>query len=126
MNKLSLAFFTTAALCVLGGMTWGVVMAASQDHSMMPAHAHLNLMGWASLAIMGTFYALTGRQDRLGWANFWISSVAVAITIPSLAFTLAGNPEAEKGAIVGSLLAILGGLVFMASVISQWRAPKAA
>ena len=82
MNRLALAFFSTGALCVLGGMIWGVIMASSNDHSMMPAHAHLNLMGWATLALMGTFYALSGRQDRLGWANYWTSTLPVVVSIP--------------------------------------------
>ena len=126
MSRLALAFFTTGALCVLGGMVWGVVMAASNDHTMMPAHAHLNLLGWATLALMGTFYQLSGRNDRLGWANYWISTASVVLTIPALALLLGGNAAAEKFTIAGSLLAILGMLTFLASVASTWRAPKAA
>jgi hypothetical protein len=126
MNRLSLAFFTTGALCVLGGMFWGVAMASSNDHTMMPAHAHLNLMGWATLALMGTFYALSGRNDRLGWANYWLSTLSVVVSIPALAMLLGGNAAAEKFAIGGSLLAILGMLTFIASVLATWRAPKAA
>jgi hypothetical protein len=126
MNRLALAFFTTGALCVLGGMIWGVVMASSNDHGMMPAHAHLNLMGWATLALMGTFYALSGRQDRLGWANYWFSTLSVVVSIPSLAMVLGGNAAAEKGAIAGSVLAILGVLTFLASITAQWRAAEAA
>ena len=126
MSRLSLAFFTTGALCVLGGMVWGVLMAASNDHGMMPAHAHLNLMGWATLALMGTFYGLSGRSDRLGWANYWLSTLAVVISIPALAMLLGGNAAAEKFTIIGSVLAILGMLTFLASVAAHWRQLKAA
>jgi hypothetical protein len=126
MSRLSLAFFTTGGLCVLGGMVWGVLMAASNDHSMMPAHAHLNLMGWATLALMGTFYALSGRSDRLGWSNYWISTLSVVVSIPALAMLLGGNAAAEKFTIAGSLLAILGMLTFLASVAAHWRQAKAA
>lgn len=126
MSRLSLAFFTTGALCVLGGMVWGVLMAASNDHAMMPAHAHLNLMGWATLALMGTFYALSGRSDRLGWANYWISTASVAVSIPALAMVLGGNAAADKFATLGAVLAILGILTFLASVAAHWREAKAA
>ena len=124
MAKLPLAFFTTAALCALGGMVWGIVMAASGDHGMMPAHAHLNLMGWATLSLMGTFYALTGKSDRLGWANYGLSTLGVVIAIPSLAMLLAGNQAAEKGATVGAILALLGMLIFLFEVLTTWRAAK--
>jgi hypothetical protein len=126
MSRLALAFFTTGALCVLGGMVWGMAMAASNDHTMMPAHAHLNLMGWATLALMGTFYQLSGRNDRLGWANYWISTAAVVIAIPSLAMLLGGNAAAEKFTIAGSVLATLGMVTFIASIVSVWRTPKTA
>jgi hypothetical protein len=125
MSKLSLAFFATAALCAVGGMIWGIVMAASGDHGMMPAHAHLNLMGWATLALMGTYYALSGKGGRLGWINYTLSTLGVVISIPSLALLLAGNQAAEKGATAGAILALLGMLIFAFGVVNDWRAAKA-
>ena len=124
MSKLSLAFFSTGALCVVGGMIWGIVMAASGDHAMMPAHAHLNLMGWATLSLMGIFYALSGKNDRLGWINYVLSTLGVVISIPSLAMLLAGNQAMEKGATVGAILALLGMLVFTYEVLTTWRTAK--
>lgn len=124
MTKLSLAFFSAAVLCVLCGMSWGIVMAASHNYTMMPAHAHLNLVGWASLALMGTFYQLSGKAGRLGWTNFILSFGAVIVLIPTLALYLAGNAAAEKGTAVGSVLALLGMLTFAASVFSTWKTVK--
>jgi len=49
-------FFTTAALCVLIGMAWGIQMAATGDHSLSPAHAHLNLVGWVTMGLFGLYY----------------------------------------------------------------------
>ena len=45
-----------AVLYGLGGMVMGEIMAASGDHSQMPVHAHINVLGWVSLAIFGFFY----------------------------------------------------------------------
>jgi len=126
MPRLPLAFFSAAALCALGGMVWGVMMASSNDHGMMPAHAHLNLMGWTTLALMGGFYALTGKGGRLGWTNFVLSAGGVVVAIPSLALLLAGNKAAEGGAVAGSVLALLGMLTFVVVVFSGWRDAKTA
>ena len=126
MAKLPLAFFTAAALCALAGMVWGVMMAASGDHGMMPAHAHLNLLGWATLALMGGFYALSGANGRLGWINFWFSTLGVVIAVPGIAVLLAGNPKGEIAATIGSVLAIIGMLTFFAVILGRWRAPKPA
>ena len=125
MSKLALSFFSAAALCIIGGMIWGILMAQSNDHTMMPAHAHLNLMGWATLALMGTFYALTGYAGRLGWVNFFLSVAAVVVSIPALAMVLGGNQAMTPAAIAGAVLALLGALTFAFVVLSHWRAAKA-
>jgi hypothetical protein len=126
MKRLPLAFFSAAALCVTMGMIWGAYMGSKQDFTMAPAHAHLNLVGWASLAIMGTFYALTGKGGRLGWLNFVLSTAAVVVMVPFLAVMLGGKPAAESGVIAGSVLAILGMLTFLFVVLTTWREAKTA
>lgn len=122
MPRVSLAFFTTAALCGLIGMGWGSYMGASHDHSLFPAHAHLNLLGWVSLSIMGTFYALTGGGGRLAWANWLFSSLGVVLMTPMLAYLLSGH-ERQMGPLmpIPEMTVILGMLLFLASVLSQWR-----
>ena len=126
MRKLPLAFFTAATVCVTVGMVWGAIMGSREDFALAPAHAHLNLVGWASLALMGTFYQLSGRNDRLGWANYAISTLAVVISIPALAMLLGGNAAAEKFAILGSVLAIVGVLTFLGSIAAHWRQARTA
>ena len=125
MQKLPLAFFSAAAICALGGMILGIRMGSTEDFTLMPVHAHLNLVGWASLAIMGTFYALTGKAGRLGWINFFLSAAAVVVMIPSLAMLLGGNKAAEPAVIGGSVLAVLGMATFAIVVLSGWRSAKA-
>src|SRR5215831_3169922 len=97
MAKLPLAFFSVATLCVMAGMVWGSIMGSKEDFSLAPAHAHLNLVGWASLGLMGTFYALSGRGGRLGWANFAFSTAGVVVMIPSLAMYLSGKSAFQPG-----------------------------
>jgi hypothetical protein len=121
-----LAFFSVGALCVMGGMIWGSVMGSSQDFTMAPAHAHLNLLGWASLALMGTFYALSGRGGRLGWINFGLSTAGLAVMVPFLVMVLNGKKGAEGGIIAGSVLAMAGMAVFLYVVLSSWRDAKSA
>lgn len=62
--------FRAAVIFLIGGIAWGLTMGISQDHSTMPAHAHLNLLGWVSLFLMGAYYRLHPKSD--------VSKVALA------------------------------------------------
>jgi hypothetical protein len=104
MPTVSKAFFVTGALCGLAGMVWGSWMGASQDHSLFPAHAHLNLLGWVTLAIMGGFYALRGSGGRIAWVNYGLSTAGVVIMTPMLAYLL--GDEAHRGPTIGPLMMI--------------------
>lgn len=124
MPKVSLAFFTAAVLCLLGGMVWGVIMGMTQNFILSPAHAHLNLVGWATLGLMGTFYALRGSGGRLAWINFALSTLGVAVMVPALAIYLNGNKAADPALIAGSLIVVLGMLTFLGSVLGSWGRPR--
>ena len=124
MRKLPLAFFSAAALFVMGGMIWGAIMGASENFALAPAHAHLNLVGWATMALMGTFYALSGKGGRLGWINFGLSTAGVVVMIPSLALYLGGDKPAHNGVAFGSVLVILGMATFMFNVLTTWSAAQ--
>ncbi len=123
MPRVSLAFFTIAAFCGLLGMLWGSHMGMSQDHTMAPAHAHLNLLGWVTLAIMGTFYVLAGDRapTRLAWINFVLSSTGVVVMVPLLAQLLAGNTALGPLMAIPEILIVTGMLTFIASIVSVWR-----
>ena len=128
MPRLSLAFFTAAVVYGLAGMVWGAQMASTENFALAPVHAHLNLLGWVTLSLMGGFYALAGPRApiRLGWANFAISNVGVVILILSLPKLLMGDKAITPVVITGTMITILGMLTFAAAVVSLWAKPKAA
>jgi hypothetical protein len=123
MPRVSAAFFAIGVVYVLIGMLWGMQMGASEDLAMAPAHAHLNLLGWVTMALYGTFYTLTRAtmSARLAWANFIASGLGVLILIPALALFLShGNdPKYIPFLIVGEVLTVLGMLIFGTSVARE-------
>lgn len=107
--------FVAAVLMVLAGMGWGIHMAASQNHAMMPAHAHLNLLGWVSLFLFGLFYHLHPALDRsrlaLVQVGLWI--VGTLVMVVGVALIHAGNVAGgEPFASIGSLISVAGMLLF--------------
>ena len=128
MPRVSAAFFMTGALFLLIGMCWGMAMAMTENFTLAPAHAHLNLLGWVTMALYGTFYALTRQtmSPRLAWANFIVSGLGVLVLIPSLTLFLGhGNePKYIPVMVVGEVLTVLGMLIFGASVGRELLRPR--
>src|SRR4029079_6410582 len=112
------------ALCGLIGTVWGESMGRTNDPSTFIAHAHLNLVGWVSMAVMGGFYALAaGRYPRwLAWTNFALQAVgAGCLTIGMLFIMGFGDRDYIPAAMVGSAGAVLGMAAFLAAVLVSWR-----
>ncbi len=127
MPRVSAAFFCAGALCLAIGMIGGLIMGANESFALAPAHAHLNLLGWVTMAIYGTFYALTKDtySPRLAWINFALSVIGVAIMIPALAMLLAtGNAALGAGVGIGGLVSLLGLLTFAVSAVKELRRPR--
>ena len=106
--------FQAAVLLVLAGMIWGIIMAISQDHSAMPAHAHLNLLGWVSLFLFGIFYHLHPTIDRSRTAMVQVLVWIVATVILSVGVALAhtGHEIGDPIAAVSSLFVVADMLLF--------------
>lgn len=124
MPRVSSAFFLVAALCGLAGMAWGTHMGMSGDHSLSPAHAHLNLLGWVTLSIMGGFYALSPRSGWLPWANLVLSATGAILMGVLLPQVLTGKMSG-KVMMAAEAPASLGMLLFITAVVTGLRRPSA-
>lgn len=105
-------FFVMAATFALCGMVWGIQMSASHDHSLSPAHGHLNLIGFVAMSVFGTFYALTPRaaESRLAVVHFVLTTATVIVLTPGI--VLAITQRGEMLAQIGSILAVLSMAIF--------------
>ena len=121
-------FLLVAVLAALCGMGAGIAMAMTQNFTLAPAHAHLNLLGWVSMALYGLFYKCV-PEVAAGWLprmHFWLASSGLAIMVPALAFVLLGNPEAEPVVGVGAVLTLSAMLAFACIVLKSrgvWARP---
>lgn len=101
-------------LILIGGMSFGIYMAASTDHTAASAHAHLNLLGFAVSMIMGLVYRLNAAIDasRLAVLQIVLWLASVLVMFPSLVLLFYGNPQAEIGASISSLTALISMILF--------------
>ncbi len=118
MRGISFAFLICGTVAVLIGMAWGIQMAATGDHGLSPAHAHLNLLGWVSFAIYGFYYHLVpaAAASRLAWVHFGLALLGLVVIVPGIAMAVSG--AGETFAKVGSILTLLAALTFLAVL---WR-----
>lgn len=112
--KASSLSFRAAVVFVVAGMIWGIVMAISEDHSAMPAHAHLNLLGWVSLFLFGIYYrlhpSLEGANSALAQVWVWIIGTVILAIGVGLAHT--GHAIGDPIAAVGSVIVLVAMLLF--------------
>lgn len=120
MPRVSAAFFAMGLLCLFFGGAIGMHMASGGNAAYSGMHVHLNLVGWATMALCGTFYALTRRtlSPRLAWINFWVLTAGIVVFFPTYALFIAdGNdPRLMPIMTAGNGLTGLGMLIFAISV----------
>ncbi|HET8870922.1 MAG TPA: hypothetical protein VFM48_10770, partial [Aquabacterium sp.] len=73
-NARSRTWLRLAVLYFVSAVALGVVMGASGDHMMMPVHAHLNLLGWVSMALFGLIGLAYPQvhEGRVATVQFWL------------------------------------------------------
>ena len=117
MTKLPKWFFATAAVCALCGMVWGIQMSATHDHTLSPAHGHLNLIGFVSMSVFGAYYALTPKaaESRLAAVHFILTFLAIIVLTPGIAMAITDRGEALAQA--GSVLAVISMAIFVFAIL---------
>ena len=116
-------FLRLGVLSALLGMSLGVWMGANEDFVLRPVHAHINLLGFASMMLFGLFYRSFPAAGR-GWlpmAHFGLSVLGFLILMPSLTLLILQKPLfmpamiASEIMLVGSM-ALFVIIVFMATM----------
>jgi hypothetical protein len=110
-----------AGLAALGGMTLGIVMGLAQDFTLAPAHAHLNLLGWVTLALYGLYHRSSDRDGGwLGWAQVIAGVIGAYMMAGGLGLYLnSGDDRYFPLVVVGSLVTFLGMILFVALVLIE-------
>ena len=117
-------FLRLGALSALVGMSLGIWMGAKEDFVLRPVHAHINLLGFASMMLFGLFYRAFPAAGR-GWlplAHFVLSVVGFLILMPSLTLMLLGKPLFMPGMIASEIMLVVSMTLF---VIIVFRATMA-
>ena len=114
------------------GIVLGIVMGIRQDFVLMPAHAHLNLLGFVTMFLSALYYRVVPGAAASGLARYQaIVSVAGAVVFPiGIACVLVGGHDRFEPVVVAGALTVLLGMALFAVIVfrtcGQQRATPAA
>jgi len=117
MKRVDIYFLLLATVLLICGAVLGIVMGAREDFQLAPVHAHLNLAGWASLALFGLTYRTYPELAATKLARYhFIVSATASVMLP-IGIGLAVLRSQPTLAIFSSMLWLLGVLMFLAQLV---------
>ena len=123
MNERGLRFLQIAAVYLVVGALMGGFMGITQQFYLAPVHAHLLLLGWATLALIGLVYHHypDAGETRLARVHFRLHNLALPIFAVGLGLMLTGHGWAHyilgpsAGMLIGALTAFSANLLISAT-----------
>jgi len=117
MKRVDVYFLVLATILLICGAVLGIFMGMREDFQLTPVHAHLNLAGWASLALFGLTYRAWPElaATKLARYHFIVSGTASVLLPAGIGLAVL---RAQPGlAIFSSLLWLLGVLMFLTQLL---------
>jgi cbb3-type cytochrome oxidase subunit 1 len=126
MTGISLKFVILAALSLVIGVSLGIYMGIAHDFLLVPVHAHLNLVGWASLALFGIVYHLMPQmaERRIAKLHFLLAAPSAILLPAGIAMSVLGH--SPMLAIIASLVWFAGAILFLVQLLAILFAVPAA
>ncbi len=112
--------FRIATLYLLAGVVLGMFMAATHNHAETSLHAHMNLLGFMTLAIAGLWYRVQpdAAETWLAKAHFVLHNAGLPVMSVGLYFLLQGKAAAEPAVAAGASAVVVG---ILCLVLNAWR-----
>jgi hypothetical protein len=113
MKHIDTLYIVIGALYLVIGMLLGILIGGRHDMEFAPVHAHINLVGFSAHCVFGLVYKSWPKLKvgALAAVQFWLFVVGSPLFMVGIAITVRGGPPTLT--ILGSLLVILGALVFL-------------
>ena len=115
-----------AVVYLVIGMTLGIGMGMTHNFLFRSVHAHVNLLGWASLAIAAVVFHVFPEtaRTRLATVWFWLYNVSLPVGMAAIALVLSGHKWAEPALIASQIGIWVAGATFAINVFWALRTKK--
>ena len=116
---MGLHFLKIAVVYLFIGAMLGLAMGITQKFALVPVHAHLLLLGWASLALAGLVYHLypAAATTRLARIHFWLHNLGLPVFMVALGVMLTGTESAIPIVAASASVVLVGLALFATNVL---------
>jgi hypothetical protein len=103
---------------LLVGIVMGIAMGASQNFTLRPVHARVNLLGWTTMALAGLIYSVFPKAGAswLARVHFWMLNLSLPVMMVALSLVLLGRTGIEPALALAEIVAALGISAFAANL----------
>lgn len=110
------------------GVALGTTMGAMQDFRFVHVHAHINLLGWVALGMIGLIYRAHPhlQQGWLAHTHYWLHTVGLVLFMGAFAWGIVSGNKPVPFIATGATMVSLGVLLFALNVFSRLRSAPAA
>jgi cbb3-type cytochrome oxidase subunit 1 len=115
-------YLNVALVYLTFGVLLGLIMGIIQDFRLASVHAHINLLGWVSMALFGLIYHFypNAADTKLAKTQFWLHNIGLPVMQGALALEiLTGITGLIPIVIAGSLSVILGVILITVNVFKH-------
>jgi hypothetical protein len=118
LSSAGIIWLKLAVLYLIAGVALGIAMGASENFSLRPVHAHINLLGWATTGLAGVIYCLFPKagESKLARLHFWLQNLTLPVMMLALAFVLYGHMAAVPVLVAAEIGSALGVVLFAANL----------
>lgn len=111
--------FLVSSLAALTGMSLGLWMGMRGDFTLVPVHAHINLLGWVTMTLYGLYHRGAERGgDRLTWVQVGCGALGFPLMTGGLAaYLVTTNGAFIDIVLVGAVISLAAMLLFLSIVI---------
>ena len=115
---MGLSFLKIAVVYLFAGALLGLIMGITQQFVLAPVHAHLLLLGWASLALAGLIYHLdpAAAATLLARIHFWLHNIGLPEFMIALGMLLTGHDSAGPAVAISASVVLIALTVFAINI----------
>jgi hypothetical protein len=123
LPMISTLMLRVATVLLLCGMVFGIVMGIGNDFSLAPAHAHLNLIGFVLMFLVGLYYRIVPAAGAGVLAATQAGLHIIGAIVMPIGIVIADVYGNVAMVIVGSLI-VLAATVLFSWIVFRTSSPQ--